>query len=86
MASTGGDEQEELDEPVSWDLVKADIESLVGPDADIKIYQGSNHIDVRVIPQNIKHELEAKYEELNVVPYRGFKMTISRDEAETKSD
>lgn len=63
-----------------WTQVKDDICSEFGDDAAIRVRQYSNHIEVSIIPERIKSQLERKHQDITVVPYHALQMTIRKDD------
>lgn len=63
-----------------------DIRDIVGADADITIREYADHIDIRVLPTDVKQVLEAKYNDVTVTPYRGFGMTLQHQPDDEQQD
>lgn len=55
-----------------------DIRDVLGADADITFRDYSDHIDVRILPNDVKRVLEEKYDGVTVTPYNGFRMTLQK--------
>ena len=76
--SDAGDEDEESSE--LWNEIGEDVKTLFGEDVDVTVNDYSNHIDVRIVPNDAVAELEAEHEDLTVVPYNACQMTIRKDD------
>lgn len=63
-----------------------DIRALMGGDAEITIREYSDHVDIRVLPTDIKRVLEEKYDDVAVTPYKGFGITLQQQSQTTQQD
>ena len=78
VSSSGNDDDEISAMSQLWDEIEADVREAFGEDAEMTAYEASNHLDIRILPQSVKTDLEAKHEDLEVVPYTAFRMTVRR--------
>jgi len=76
--SDAGDKGEESSE--LWNEICEEVKALFGEDVDVTVKDYSNHIDVRIVPNDAVAELEAEHEDLTVVPYNACQMTIRKDD------
>lgn len=67
-------EEEEL-----WGVVREQILEAVGEDADVRVHPAGGHLDVRIIPRDLKDSIEGEHDDLEVVPYNALRLTIQRD-------
>lgn len=75
------DDSGELDAEL-WNQVKDGVEALFGGDVDITVYEYSDHLDVRVLPNGGVADIEAKHG-VTLVPYTACRLTIRKDESST---
>lgn len=62
-----------------WKEIEADVRETFGEDANVTIYDATDHLDVRILPASIKNAIESNDDDLEVVPYNAFRMTVRRD-------
>lgn len=75
----GNNEEKALDPAARalWESVQDDITERFGTEIDIQVSGNGGHLDIRILPTGLKTDLEAKHDDLNVVPYSGTKLTIT---------
>lgn len=62
-----------------WAEIEEDIVEGFGEDAEISVYPASDHLDVRILPRSIETHIEAEHDDVEVVPYTAFRMTVRRN-------
>jgi len=75
-----GDDEEQSSK--LWEEIGDDVTAMFGDDVDVIVKEYSNHINVRIVPNGAVAELEAKHEDLTVVPYNACQMTIRREDVD----
>lgn len=58
-------------------VVQENLTAQFGEDADITVYDVGDHLDIRVLPNNVKEDLESEHD-LEVVPYNALRMTVRK--------
>lgn len=58
-------------------IVQDELVARFGEDADITVYDVGDHLDVRVLPQDVKESLETDHD-VEVVPYNAMRFTVRR--------
>jgi hypothetical protein len=58
-------------------IVQDELAEQFGDDADITVYDVGDHLDVRVLPKEVKENLETEHD-VEVVPYNAFRLTVRR--------
>lgn len=59
-------------------IVQDELAAQFGDDADITVYDVGDHLDVRVLPNEVKESLETEHD-VEVVPYNAFRLTVRRE-------
>lgn len=58
-------------------VVQENLAAQFGENADITVYDVGDHLDIRVLPRNVKEDLESEHD-LEVVPYNALRMTVRK--------
>lgn len=58
-------------------IVQDELAAQFGEDADITVYDVGDHLDVRVLPKEVKESLETEHD-VEVVPYNALRFTVRR--------
>ena len=59
-------------------IVQDELAAQFGDEADITVYDVGDHLDVRVLPNEVKENLETEHD-VEVVPYNAFRLTVRRE-------
>jgi len=51
-----------------WEAISEDVEALFGDDVAVTMKEYESHLNVRIVPNGAVEELEAKHEDLKIVP------------------
>lgn len=81
MSESPTDTQDTPHEPTDlWTDIEDDVRSLFGEDVEVTVREYSDHLDVRIMPDDAVASLEAEHDGLNCVPYNAFQMTVRPEE------
>jgi hypothetical protein len=59
-------------------IIREELAAQFGENADITVYDVGDHLDIRVLPNDVKDDLESEHD-LTVVPYNALRLTVRRD-------
>lgn len=65
--------------PHLWSKIKDDVRATFGDSFAFEIEEYSEHIEVHLKPNDAVQRLEARHEDLQIVPFNSCKMTIRRE-------
>lgn len=77
MATT--DEGESPTRSELWNEIAEDVRTTFGDAFDFEIEEYGEYIEVHLKPGDAVQELEARHDDLRIVPFNTCKMTIRRD-------